>query len=66
MLILFSFFFTMTPPELSHMLSVAGINIANEFHGTTMKFVYFGIGMFFADYLSHSLFMYTSEVLSRV
>lgn len=56
----------MSPPEISHMLKEAGIDIAHDFQPTTLKFVYFGIGLFFADYLSHTLFMFTSEVISRV
>lgn len=56
----------MSPKEISKMLNDSGVDIADEFHSTTLKFVYFGIAMFVADYLSHTLFMYTSEIISRV
>jgi hypothetical protein len=59
-------FFNLSPPALAAQLKEEHINIAQQFHPTIMKFVYFGIGMLVANYISQALWIYTSEVLCRV
>lgn len=61
-----SFFFDLSPPEIAALLKAQGYSISKAFHPTVMKFVYFGIGMLVANYVSQALWIYTSEVLCRV
>lgn len=60
-----AFFFDLTPPQIATLLKANGQSISNEFQPTILKFVYFGIGMLVANYVSQSLWIYTSEVLCR-
>lgn len=61
-----SYFFEMSPSEIEAMLKENNIDLSADFHPTIMKFVYFGIAMFVANYFSQVLWVYTSEVTCKV
>lgn len=61
-----SYFFELSPKEISQMLKENNIDLSGDFHPTVMKFVYFGIAMLVANYVSQALWVFTSEVICRV
>lgn len=61
-----SIFFDLSPPQIAALLKQEHYSISKAFQPTVLKFVYFGIGMLVANYVSQALWIYTSEVLCRV